>query len=143
MENQLLHEMEQIDENTQDGTVVLYRAARGFQVKLEARPMGKDWNVSITGGDRPHIGAAALGTPYEKPDGTWSACASVLALPTHKEDALARQAAALLAKRVHHTVLVSCGIHTDALTMDEIGIFVALAQAGIDALAEMLEAKER
>lgn len=139
----LLYEIEQTDETAQDGSVILYRTAQGLQVKLEARPMGQDWNVSITGGEKPHIGAAALGTPYKKPDGTWSACASVLALPTHKEDALVRQAAILLAKRARHTVLVSCGIHTDNLTPEQIGIFVALTQAGMEALADMLEAKER
>ena len=30
---------------------------------LQALAMGKDWNVVITGGEIPHLGAVALGIP--------------------------------------------------------------------------------
>ena len=119
--------------------VVMERCQEGMYLRLEAHPMGEDWNVSITGGDRPHIGAAALGTPYAKPDGGWSACASVLAIPTHKEDVLARQAALLLARCTRRTVLVACGIHVDDLSPEGIAAFVALAEEAVEALAQRLE----
>ena len=50
-------------------SVRLERCEEGRRLLLEACPMGEDWNVMITGGDRPHIGAAALGVPYQRPDG--------------------------------------------------------------------------
>lgn len=120
--------------------VVMDRCQDGIYLRLEAHPMGEDWNVSIYGGDRPHIGAAALGTPYPKPDGSWSACASVLALPTHKEDVLARQAALLLAKRTRRTVLVACGIHVDGLSPQGIAAVVTLAEEAVETLADRLAA---
>ena len=120
--------------------VVMDRCQDGIYLRLEAHPMGEDWNVSIYGGDRPHIGAAALGTPYAKPDGSWSACASVLALPTHKEDVLARQAALLLAKRTRRTVLVACGIHVDSLSPQGIAAVVTLAEEAVETLADRLAA---
>ena len=120
------------------GHIVVEKGEAGRRVRLEALALGEDWNVSITGGDRPHIGAAALGVPYRKPDGSWSACASVFALPTHKEDGLAQKAAQHLARETGHIVAVSCGIHVDNLTPEEIACFVALAEAGIEALADAL-----
>lgn len=119
--------------------IVIERESAGFHVRLEAVPLGADWNVSITGGDRPHIGALALGTPYQKPDRSYSACASVLALPTHKEDGLAKRAAELLAKKCRHTVAVSCGLHVDHIAPDQIAGFVALAESAVNEFCGMLE----
>lgn len=121
--------------------IVIERARDGLRVCLEALVLGEDYCVAITGGDRPHVGAAALGTPYHKPEGGWSACASVFALPTHKEDGLAQKAAQALAKRLRRTVLVSCGIHVDNLAPAQIAAFVALAEEGVEALGEALAAR--
>ena len=33
----------------------------GVSLTLTAQRMGRDWNVTITGGEVPHLGAAALG----------------------------------------------------------------------------------
>lgn len=123
--------------------IVIEQERDGLRVYLEALALGEDYSVSITGGDRPHIGAAALGTPYAKPDGSWSACASVFALPTHKEDALAQMAAQALAKRLRRTVLVSCGIHVDDLAPAQIAAFVALAEKGIEALSDALARRQQ
>ena len=119
-------------------SVRLERCVEGRRLLLEACPMGEDWNVMITGGDRPHIGAAALGVPYQRPDGRRTSGASVLVIPPHKEDVLARQAALLLARRTERTVLVSCGIHVDNLTSREIGDFMAMAEAAVEELAGRL-----
>lgn len=101
---------------------------------LAALPMGHDWNVSITGGAAPHIGAAALGVPYRKPDGTFGASVSVLTIPTHKEDLLARNAADQLARQLGCTVLVSCGIHLDGITPEGISAFCGLVEELVAAL---------
>ena len=82
----------------------------GLRLTLTAQPMGRDWNVTITGGEVPHLGAAALGAPYRHPDGSIGSSASVLVLPSHKEDGLVKQAAERLAKRLDCAVLVSGGI---------------------------------
>ena len=119
-------------------SILLQRGQGGMELSLEARPMGLDWNVMITGGERPHIGAAALGQAYCRPDGRRTAGASVLAVGTHKEDVLARQAALRLARQTGHTVLVSCGIHVDNLSPQGIADFVALAESAVEELAQQM-----
>ena len=42
------------------GDATLTRLVRGKEIVLNARRQGGDCLVSVTGGDAPHIGAAAL-----------------------------------------------------------------------------------
>ena len=42
------------------GDVTLTRLVRGKEIVLNARRQGDDCLISVTGGDAPHIGAAAL-----------------------------------------------------------------------------------
>lgn len=118
--------------------IQLERTQDGLTVRLTAQPIGRDWNVTITGGDRPHLGAAALGAPYRHADGAIGASASVLVLPSHKEDILVKQTAERLAKQLDCTVLVSGGIHVDHIEPGQISVFLSLAQDAADALARRL-----
>ena len=54
----------------------------GLQVKLTAIPMGEDLCVTIGGGDKPHIGAVALGVPAPSlhTPGKMNASVSILTL---------------------------------------------------------------
>ncbi|MEN6603836.1 MAG: proteasome assembly chaperone 4 family protein [Bryobacteraceae bacterium] len=94
------------------------------RVTLEAVPvpMGNDLCLVITGGDRPHLGAVALAQvrPSLEDSMKVSASTSVLTVPGHKEDLLARSAAQSLAARLNRTVVVCCGIHVDAILTDEL-----------------------
>ena len=83
---------------------------------------GKDAAVVIGGGEAPHVGASALALPRPslKPGGGISATASVLCVPGHKEDLLARDAALRLASRLNTAVSVSVGLHIDHATPDDI-----------------------
>lgn len=110
----------------------------GYKIQLCAFPMGADWNVSIAGGEVPHIGAVALATPYRKEDGTFGASTSVLTALTHKEDLLARSAAERLAKQLGHTVLVSCGIHVDGISTDGISAFATLVEDAVSQLSRAI-----
>ena len=112
----------------------------GLRLTLTAQPMGRDWNVTVTGGEVPHLGAAALGAPYRHPDGSIGSSASVLVLPSHKEDGLVKQAAERLAKRLDCAVLVSGGIHIDGIAPAQIRGFLALAEEAVDELGERLAA---
>lgn len=114
--------------------IELEREQDGLHLKLTAHPMGRDWNVSITGGEVPHLGAAALGAPYRHPDGAIGSSASVLVLPSHKEDGLVKKAAEVLAKKLDCAVLVSGGIHIDAIAPRQIAAFLTLAEEAVDAL---------
>jgi hypothetical protein len=79
---------------------------------LTARRIGADWAVAICGGDSPHVGAVALAAP--------TCGGGRLALPGHREGEVAAGAAAELSTRLGAAVSVTCGIHVDGITPDEI-----------------------
>ena len=115
----------------------------GVSLTLTAQRMGRDWNVTITGGEVPHLGAAALGAPYRHPDGRVGSSASVLVLPSHQEDGVVKKAAEQLAKRLNCAVLVSGGIQVDAITPEQIGAVVTLAGEAVERLARQMELEQK
>ncbi|TIH17450.1 hypothetical protein D0S45_07290 [Marinifilum sp. JC120] len=93
-----------------------------FTLVMTIERMGKDLSVNLYGGDEPHIGAVALAVPHaglrdrEKVDGS----VSLLTVCGHKEDDLARKISYELATSFNCTVSVSCGIHLENATPQEI-----------------------
>lgn len=112
-----------------------------FVLTMTALPVGKDFAVTLSGGEPPHIGAVAVAQPRPslKKDGSTSSTASVIALVGHKEDMLARKVALHMAKELQTVVSVSCGVHLDDVTDDEIQQILGLS----DSLMHMLIAKVR
>ncbi|WP_425060435.1 hypothetical protein [Sporomusa carbonis] len=98
-------------------------------INLRAIPMGSQWNVAITGG-KAHIGAVALGIPRSSlaDPGQASASVSVLTVTGHIDDEVARPAAHFLAKALKQIVVVSCGIHYDKITAEDILVVKKLVQ---------------
>ena len=91
-------------------------------VQIVAIPCGRDLSMTITGGTEPHIGAVAIGIgrlPDERPM-QYSAGVSVITVPDHKDDVVAKMAAKELADALHANVTVSCGIHIDDATKEEL-----------------------
>lgn len=84
--------------------------------------MGNDFNISIYGGDIPHIGALALGIPRKSLDdeNQISSSVSLLTITGHKEDLIVQKAAKKLSKELNSTVSVCCGIHIKNITFEEI-----------------------
>ncbi len=94
-------------------------------IRLQAVPMGKDWCLILTGGDTPHLGAAAMARAPSDLAGKGTDV-SVIALPGHKEDLLVRTLAERAAAVTRANVAVCCGIHLDAITPAEIQDALAL-----------------
>lgn len=96
---------------------------------MSAIPMGEDLCVALYGGDRPHIGAVAISQPRPSlaDPAARSSTTSVVAVPGHKEDILARQVSARLAAALNVVVSVTCGIHVDAATAADIAAVGELA----------------
>jgi predicted amidohydrolase YtcJ len=96
---------------------------------LSAVPLGEDWCVALGGGDRPHIGAVAISQPRPSlaDAAVTSATTSVVAVPGHKEDELARAMAARMASALGVVVTVSCGVHMDGATLETIATIKDLA----------------
>ena len=61
---------------------------------LEARvqEMGEDLVVAVGGGQRPHVGSVVLAQPVpsKRPGKAWTASCSLLTIPPHKEEPIAR-----------------------------------------------------
>lgn len=93
--------------------------------------MGQDLCVTLSGGDRPHIGAVALGQASTSP--------TVLTLPQHREGELAQNLAALLSSRFGTTVCVACGIHLDNILEEEIREVLEIAEELTRKLGDDLE----
>lgn len=91
-------------------------------IQFTAIGMGRDLCIIVCGGDRPHLGAAALAqcrpslaNPLEM-----STSISVLTLLGHKEDQLASWVAGCISRSIGANVAVLCGIHLDDICKTEI-----------------------
>jgi len=102
---------------------------------------GDDLVISIIGGDRPHVGAvaaaycAASAGSGERPD----VSASVITLPGHREDGIARMTALKLAKRFGVNVAVTAGMHWDGISKAGIAAVVKTAALLCDEIVLQLE----
>jgi hypothetical protein len=106
-------------------------AQRGrVALRMVCVPMGRDLAVTLCGGDRAHIGAVAVAQARAslRPGGGTSASTSVITLPGHKEDDLARTLAARFAAQLDAVVSVACGIHMDAIGQGELEDILELAE---------------
>jgi hypothetical protein len=98
-------------------------------IRLQAIPMGSDWCLVLSGGDTPHLGAAAVAEIRPGPAGEGSGVdVSVITLPGHKEDILVRTLAGRVAAVLGANVTVCCGIHLDRITPEEIQDALALCE---------------
>lgn len=118
----------------ESGMTEISRSSGRHRITLRAIRMGNDWNVAITGGDSPHLGATALAVarPSLNDPSRFSATVSVLALSGHKEDEVARAAAESIASGLAVNAVVSCGIHSDGLTGEDIRVFIRLVDETVN-----------
>lgn len=101
---------------------------------------GADLSVTVSGGDRPHLGCVVLAEPHrstadpERPSATTSALVRAL----HRDDQIARVVADRLARALGVAVAVSAGVHTDGLDARGIETYLALAGRLAEALVRAL-----
>ncbi len=113
--------------------LVFERQKGRLHVQLQAVAMGPDWCLILTGGDAPHLGAVAVAQARPSLTGEGvSSSVSIITLPGHKEDLLARDVAGRVAQMTNSSVTVCCGIHLDDIAMAEI-------QDTMDLCGEMTE----
>ncbi len=89
-----------------------------YHVQADFSLLGDDLVVLIYGGEKPHVGAVAVGISrpsLENPEAV-SATTSVFTFTGHKEDELARKMAHTLASDLQRNVVVTVGIHVDKIT---------------------------
>lgn len=114
-------------------------AQRGrIRLTMRCLRMGSDLCVTLSGGDREHIGAVALSEPRLDKGEKRSATTSVLTLRGHREDELAKRIAAHLASHLGVVVCVACGIHVDAIQTAELTDVLELSEELTKSLVERL-----
>jgi hypothetical protein len=104
--------------------------------------VGEDLVVAIGGGQRPHVGCVVLAVPYPskaRPD-EWSASCSLLTIPPHKEEPIARGIAERLASGLGRVVVVTAGVHDDGLDRDGIDCYLRLSERLGEELVQRLSA---
>ena len=89
-----------------------------YKLSAEVRLVGDDLLVVITGGDRPHIGSAAVALPRVslRDRRVMSATSSVYNIPGHKDQVLAQRVSEVLASRLNRTVVAVAGFHKDGIS---------------------------
>lgn len=109
--------------------VRLKRSAGRIAIELSATPIGDDLLVVITGGEA-HIGAVGAGNRCGG-----MATSSVITMPGHRDDRIAKDAAERITKKTGCNCAVVAGVHYEDITVQEIGDVLSIC----DALADELE----
>ncbi len=92
-----------------------------FQVTLQAFTTDNHGICAfLTGGELPHTGGVVLANPYLKDDGSYSADMWINTVPGHKDTEIGTKIAKYLAITTKQTVSLTCGIHIDHASMEEI-----------------------
>ena len=114
-----------------------------YDLTASVRWIGPDLLVAIWGGEKPHIGAVAMGQPrpsLRDPEVT-SSTASVFSYVGHKEDELAKATSEILSATLKTKVIVTAGIHWDNLPEEGIERVIKNSEILVEIILEKI-AKE-
>jgi gallate decarboxylase subunit D len=111
-----------------------------IKLNMKAFLIGEDLCVIISGGESPHIGCVTISVPRPSLSdaSVVSATTSVLNLVGHKDDEVARVVSNDLSSKLNKTVVVTCGIHLDYITQEEINITIELIKEFTNKLIDSL-----
>ncbi|CEP66523.1 Uncharacterized [Moorella glycerini] len=117
-----------------------YMAGRGrYRIFCRVFATREGYIAHLMGGTRPHVGAVALGIPRPSLKGNYlSATTSVLTLLGHKDDELARPAAATLAAGLNSPVVVVAGVHIDGASPEELASLKANTRRAVVGIIKVL-----
>lgn len=100
--------------------------------RIDARVtvVGEDLVVVVGGGEKPHVGCVVLAQPCspKNPKSFSSASTSVLTIPPHKEEPIARGIAERLAVEFGRVAVVTAGIHDDDIDAAGIAVYLRLGE---------------
>jgi hypothetical protein len=111
-----------------------------YDLEASVRLIGQDLLVAIWGGEKPHIGAVSVAQPRPslKDPEVMSATASVICLPGHKEDELAKAASEILSAVLNTHVVVTAGIHWDNIGEEGIQEVIRNSEILVDLILEKI-----
>jgi hypothetical protein len=110
----------------------------GASITAWIRRAGSDVVAVVGGGERPHVGVVVVAQPYpsRRRPGRWSASSSVVTIPPHKEEPVARGLAERLVAATGGVVVVTAGVHDDGLGPEGISTYLELAERLQERVAE-------
>jgi hypothetical protein len=113
----------------------------GQRIEGSVTSVGEDLVVAVGGGERPHVGCIVLAQPGGRKG--CSASCSVLTIPPHKEEPIARGIATRLAEALGRVTVVTAGVHDD--NIDEAGIttYLRLGEELAEKLVKYLTEAEK
>jgi hypothetical protein len=116
-----------------------------YNLEAFVKQIGQDFLVAIWGGEKPHIGAVSVAQPRAslKDPEIISATASVICLPGHKEDELAKATSEILAAALNTSVVVTAGIHWDNINEEGIDKIIANSKILVDRILETIVSNKR
>jgi hypothetical protein len=123
---------------TDHETVTVEDPETGRALTASILRVGEDVVVAIGGGERPHVGCVVLAQPHGSGRGAsgWSASCSVLTIPPHKEEPIARGVATMLARASGRVAVVTAGVHDDNLDRAGIEAYLRLGDRLAEAVAD-------
>jgi len=100
--------------------------------------------VCILGGDKPHVGALALGMPRPslKDSDVTSATSSVFTLLGHKDDEIARPLSEMFAKEFKQAAVVIAGVHVEGADEETIAKLASNSTEAARKLLQKLKEKQ-
>jgi len=109
-----------------------------YDIQAQVLRIGTDLLVAVWGGEKPHIGAVAVAQPRPslRDLNVVSATASVICLPAHKEDEIAKMVAETLAAALNTSVVVTAGIHWDNIPQAGIELVIANSKTLVGLILE-------
>ena len=118
--------------------------ASGRRIGAWVTSVGEDLVITVGGGQRPHVGCVVLAQPQptQAKNGEQSASCSVLTIPPHKEEPIARGIATRLAEEFGRVTVVTAGVHDDNLDADGIAVYLRLGEELADKLVVHLSEGE-
>lgn len=107
------------------GTIKKKRVSIGkgrYRIDLTAIITMDGLIISIVGGEKPHVGAIAVGIPRPslRDPSKLSATTSVFIMVGHKDDEVAKPVAERLARELNQTVVVVAGMHIEEAEKEDI-----------------------
>ena len=114
------------------GHVALTRNAGPVDLRVDATRIGKDLVVTLVGG-KAHVGAVALGGFHRR------SYASVLTVPNHRDDIIAKEAALRISKELRESCVVVVGIHVHNASEEQVAEIVDASASLINELIEALK----
>ncbi len=100
----------------------------GRKIGASVTFVGEDLVIAVGGGEKPHVGCVVLAQPgaSKSHPGEWTASCSVLTIPPHKEEPIARSIATRVSEAFGRVTVVTAGVHDDNLDADGIAVYMRL-----------------